>query len=134
MTPVAAIGRHAPGRRLARRSEPFAIGALAAAAVAGDYDGESTHGFRLGDCVLAKLNLLGRAKPRRNRRRVEHPDRAWVRGFATALAEVYRLLADGSEAAGIRAIARAAGIDLASARKAQVSAYDLRALARAGVR
>lgn len=60
-------------------------------------------------------------------------DRAWVRGFATALAEVYRLAVHGNDATGICRIARDAGIDLAGARAAGVSLRDIAALREAGV-
>ena len=60
-------------------------------------------------------------------------DRAWVRGFATALAEVHRLLAHGNDASGICRIAREAGVDLASARAAGVSLRDIATLREAGV-
>ncbi len=45
----------------------FRKGAECAAAIADDYNSSSLHAFRLGDCVLSKLNL-SRRKPRRNTR------------------------------------------------------------------
>lgn len=116
---------------LKERSE-FIRGAKAAADVAVQYDGSSIHDHRLGDCILHKLNLR-RCKPRKNKKRIFDPDQAWTCGFATALAEVYRLLADGHEPKGIKTIAAAAGVTLADLRKAQVSGLDIRALRRAGL-
>jgi hypothetical protein len=45
----------------------FQRGVVAAADVAAAYDSTSTHPYRLGDCILAKLNV-GKRKPRRNRK------------------------------------------------------------------
>jgi hypothetical protein len=59
--------------------------------------------------------------------------KAWVRGFATALAETHRLLiADGRDP-GLCRVARAAGVDLAECRKAGVCAFDYDRLVRAGL-
>ncbi len=118
-------------RELARRARgqdrAFARGARAASEVADGYNGSSTHDHRLGDCILAKLNMR-RGRPRRNRAAVEDPKRAWVRGLAYALAEIHRSLADGAESVAIVAACRAAGVDLQALRDAGVDPYDLRAL------
>jgi hypothetical protein len=60
------------------------------------------------------------------------PD-AWTAGFATALAEMHRRLLGGADSTGVCEVARNAGITIAIARKAGVSDYDLRELAKAGV-
>lgn len=44
----------------------FQYGILMAAQLASEYDGSSIHPYRLGDCILAKLNLLD-GKPRKNK-------------------------------------------------------------------
>ncbi len=130
---VREIAREVRPRMRAILEHEFARGARAAAAVAEQYDAVTAHDHRLGDCILGKLNLRP-GKPRKNRAAAEnHAGHAWVRGFATALAEVYRLLADGNEAKGIRDVARAAGVDLAALRVSGVSAHDRRALERAGL-
>jgi len=61
---------------------------------------------------------------------VEH---AWTRGFATALAEVHRLLIFGNETSGVREIAATAGVDLAALREARVATADIRSLRIAGL-
>jgi hypothetical protein len=61
------------------------------------------------------------------------PDPVWVRGFATALAEMYRLLLSGHEPRGICEIATAAGVSLSTLRKAKVNSIDVRALRKAGL-
>lgn len=45
----------------------YQYGILVAAELASEYDGSSIHGYRLGDCILAKLNLL-KGEPRKNKR------------------------------------------------------------------
>ena len=49
------------------RSEGFRRGAEAAADIADIYNGVTAHPYRLGDCILGKLNLR-KGKPRKNRR------------------------------------------------------------------
>jgi hypothetical protein len=81
----------------------------------------------------SKRNLRS-VPPRRNRRRVEDPDNAFVRGLAAGVAEMHRqLIADG-DSAGVRSVIRAAGLTLDRMRAAGVSPIDLRRLRRAGVR
>jgi hypothetical protein len=108
-------------------------GVLAAANVAATYNGSTTHPYRLDDCITSKLNLTKRGKPRRNHQKIEDPDSAWMRGVATALAEMYRSLVDGNDSRNARRVATACGLTLAHARRCAVAAYDLRALRRAGV-
>jgi hypothetical protein len=48
-------------------SDDFVRGAEAAADIADGYNGVTAHKYRLGDCILGKLNLRN-GKPRRNRR------------------------------------------------------------------
>lgn len=112
-----------------KRSE-FQQGVMAAADVAKAYDSTSTHPYRLGDCILAKLNV-GRKKPRRNRQVQRNERDAWLSGFAVALAETHRLL---NNSTGVCEVARAAGLTLKSARAAGVSAFDLKELKKAGIR
>ena len=47
----------------------FRRGVEAAAGVAADYDYLSTHAYRVSDCILSKLNMTKREKPRKNKRR-----------------------------------------------------------------
>lgn len=114
------------------KAADFNRGAKVAADLAEQYNGSSTHEYRLGDCILYKLNLR-KGKPRKNKKQISSSDHTWIRGFGTALAEVYRLLADGNEAKGIRTIAAAAGVNLAALREAEVHPLDIRALRRAGL-
>lgn len=107
----------------------YVRGAKAAASVAGDYDGCSTHEHRLEDLVLGKLHI-GRRRPRKNQSRVKSPDDAWTCGFALALAEMHRHFQDSSS---VCAVARDAGLTVASAKAAGVDAYDWKELKRAGV-
>lgn len=51
-------------------------GVRAAAEIASNYDSSSTHEYKLEDCILHKLNLLGKKKVRPNHIRVL-PVRAW---------------------------------------------------------
>lgn len=109
-------------------------GARAAADQADKYNGSTVHPYRLGDCILGKLNVPGsRSRPRRNEQKLQPPDDAWTVGFSTALAEIHRLLAGGNCSSGICEVARNAGVTLASAKTAGCSPFDLRELKRAGV-
>lgn len=45
----------------------FRRGAEAAAGLAGEYNGSTTHPYRLDDCILGKLNMR-EGKPRKNTR------------------------------------------------------------------
>ena len=110
----------------------FQRGAIAAAAVAETYDPTSTHPFRLGDCILGKLNIR-KQKPRINGRCSRNERDAWLSGFAVALAEIHRLLLNGNNSSGVCEVARNAGVTIKSARAAGVSAYDLKELKKAGV-
>lgn len=116
------------------RKGEFQRGAIAAASVADTYNSTTTHAYRLGDCVLAKLNI-GKRKPRINRVRLsqDNVDDAWVSGFAFALAELHRGLLHGNDSAGICRAARAANVTIKVARAAGVSAYDLVELKKAGI-
>jgi hypothetical protein len=55
--------------------------AVLVAGVADDYTRSSSHPYRLGDCILSKLNLTTRL-PRKN----PHARDEWLRGYATAIA------------------------------------------------
>jgi hypothetical protein len=81
---------------------------------------------------LAKLNV-GRRAPRLNRQTSRNDRDSWLRGFATALAEMHRRLLGGSDSSGARAVAQAAGLTIKSARAAGVSAFDLKELKKAGI-
>lgn len=54
------------GRALRRAYE---AGAAAAADHADQYNGSTTHEYRLGDCVLGKMNIR-KGKPRKNEHRI----------------------------------------------------------------
>lgn len=114
-------------------TDDFKRGAKAAADMASSYDASSTHAYRLGDCILSKLNLRA-GKPRRNKARVETPDAANLRGFALALAEVSRLLICAGHDAGLCHVAANGGLTIATAKAAGVDPYDLKELRKAGVR
>jgi hypothetical protein len=106
-------------------------GAKAAAAIAHDYDGTSSHPHRLDDCILGKLNIR-KEEPRLNKvqqrqDRTGSPD-PWLRGYVTALAEFHRLLLGGNDSLAVRQMARAAGITLAKCRAAGVMPLDIREL------
>lgn len=64
-------GRSSSGRRRNKRRRgihpEFRKGVTFAASVADDYNGSTTHPYRLGDCIMAKLNLR-RQRPRKNER------------------------------------------------------------------
>jgi hypothetical protein len=113
--------------------DDYVRGVEAAAGVIEQYNSSTTHPYRLDDCVLCKLNVTKRAKPRRNTTKLASPKDTWVQGFATALAEMHRRLLGGNDSDGVRAVACEAGITLAIAKKAGVSSYDWRELRRAGV-
>lgn len=114
------------------RHDDFKRGVKAAADVAETYDSTSTHPYRLGDCILAKLNV-GSRKPRRNRQVQRNERDAWLSGFAVALAEMHRRLCDGNDSTGVCEVARAAGLTIKSARATGVSAFDLKELKKAGI-
>lgn len=110
----------------------FQCGVIAAASVAESFDSTSTHPYRIGDCILAKLNMR-KQPPRRNRGCPPNHRDAWLVGFATALAEIHRRLCGGNDSTGVREVARHAGLTVKSARAAGVSAFDLKELKKAGV-
>jgi hypothetical protein len=99
----------------------------AAAEIADQYD--TTHPFRIGDCIAGKLNVR-KGKPRRNKHKIQTPEHALTQGMAVALAEMHRLHGDSS---GVCEIARAAGITIEEAKKAGTDGYDWKELVRAGV-
>lgn len=112
----------------------FQRGAIHAADLADQYNSSSSHPYRLGDCILAKMNIIGRVKPRINRKARPSERDAWQVGFAVALSEVHRRLLNGNDSTSTREVARVAGVTIKSARAAGVSDYDLRELKKAGVR
>ena len=118
---------------MTKKWDSYKRGVLAAAAVADEWSGTSTSTHRLGDVVACKLNATRRLRPRLNKRRLEDPRDAWVRGLVTGIAEMNRRLLRGADNAGVVAVARGCGITLAVARKAGVGSFDLRELRRAGV-
>jgi hypothetical protein len=116
-----------------RSMDDFRRGALAAADAADMYNSASTHEYRLGDLILAKLNLR-KQNPRSNKQCVRSAEEdAWLVGVAIALAEVHRRLLQGNDSSSVRAVAKAVGLTRASARGAGVAAFDLRELKKAGV-
>jgi len=60
-------------------------------------------------------------------------EKAWIRGFCTALAEMHRLLSGGRNSSGVCDVAKAASVSLREAREAGVAGWDLVELAKAGV-
>ena len=60
-------------------------------------------------------------------------EKAWIRGFCTALAEMHRLLLGGCNSSGVRGVAKAAAVSLREAKQAGVPEYDLAELVKAGV-
>jgi hypothetical protein len=112
------------------KSPEFLRGARLAADIAETFNASSSHLYRLGDCILAKLNIR-REKPRRNPRALRSERDAWLTGFATALTEMHRRLINSGPSTDVCVVARAAGLTLKSARAAGVSPYRLK---RAGVR
>ena len=45
-------------------------GVRAAASIADQYNSSSSHHYRLGDCILGKLNMLKKQKIRKNKERI----------------------------------------------------------------
>jgi hypothetical protein len=115
------------------KKSDFQRGAEAAASWADEYNGSTTHEYRLGDCILGKMNLR-KERPRRNRRKLDGENRVFIQGFAMALAEMHRRLLGGNDSTGVREVARAAGITISSCKKFGVAPYDWRELRRAGVK
>lgn len=112
------------------KNSEFTRGAVAAAAVAGDYNSTSAHPFRLDDCVLAKLNIRAK-KPRRNKKKLQDPELTWTAGFFIALAEIHRLSHNSSS---VCEVVHNAGLTLDAAKAAGVDSFDLRELKRAGLK
>jgi hypothetical protein len=108
----------------------FKRGVLAAAAVADDYNGGSTHKYRLGDCIAMKLNVVRGNRPRLNKKRVEDPGNAMIRGIALALADVHR---NGGHSTAVCEAASAAGVTIVDMKTAGVDPFDWRELKKAGV-
>lgn len=116
-------------------NKDFKRGARAAADVldSAGFNATTTHPYRLDDVVLFKLNLSRRAKPRRNKQALQDPKKAWIVGFAVALAEMCRQYIHGGDGPSVCAVASAAGLTLAKFKAAGVDPIDLRALRKAGV-
>lgn len=108
------------------RREAFREGAIAAAKLASAYDGATTHGYRLGDCVLAKMNLI-EGEPRKNEKKIQKPEDALTFGFVLALSEV----AAGNS---VKKVAKDAAITISVARASGAEKYDLDRLRAAGVK
>lgn len=120
------------GKTISERWDSFQSGAIAAADVADGYNSTSSHPYRLGDCILAKMNI-GKRKPRANASSIPRNDR-WMSGFAVALADMHRRLLHGNDSTSVCAVARAGGLTLKAARSAGVSSLDLKELKKAGIR
>lgn len=110
-------------------NKDYRAGAQEAASVADAYNGSTTHGHRLGDCILAKLNLR-KGKPRRNQKALKTPKQSFAAGMALALAEINRKF---DRPGMVLEVAKEAGLSLAELRAAGVAAYDLRELKKAGL-
>ena len=54
--------------RLLRKA--YEAGVVAAADHADQYNGSTTHEYRLGDCILGKMNIR-KGRPRKNERRIQ---------------------------------------------------------------
>jgi hypothetical protein len=112
------------------KSKEFTRGAVAAAAIADDYNKSSLHDHCLGDCILGKMNIR-HGRPRANRYKQASEHEGWIAGFAVALAEMHRI---DSTSAGVCAAARGAGITIKRLRAVGVSGFDLKELKKAGVK
>jgi len=111
----------------------FQRGVIAAADIASMYNSTSTHRYRLDDCIVLKLNVSKRKRPRLNRQARPVDRDAWLVGAATALSEIHRRLLQGNDSTSVRAVAQAVGLTIKSARAAGTSSYDLKELKKAGV-
>ena len=60
-------------------------------------------------------------------------EKAWIRGFCTALADMHRLLAGGCNSSGICEVAKAAVLSLRAVKAAGVAGRDIAELDKAGV-
>lgn len=113
----------------------FRRGVEAAAGVIEMFNGTTTHAYRLDDVVLCKLNVIGRAKPRLNKKKIADPkeagDRSWIQGFVMALAEMHR---HGAGSSAVVEVARDAGMNISEAKREGCDPYDWRQLKKAGVR
>jgi hypothetical protein len=115
-------------------TKEFKQGVMAAANIMEGFNTVTTHRYRLDDVIRCKLNVVKRKKPRLNKKSLQHPNDAWVCGFAAALAEVHRLLLRGNNSEGIVSVASAAGLSLEVVKLAGSYSQDWRELRRAGVR
>lgn len=105
-------------------------GATHAADIADQYNSSTTHDHRIGDCVLAKMNLR-RARPRRNGRKLpsaadveRRVDEAMIRGIALALS-------DDTDRTRVQRVCRGAGLTVADFTRAEVPDSILGNLRRA---
>jgi hypothetical protein len=112
------------------KNSEFARGVQAAADVAAEYNSSTSHPYRLDDCILCKLNVVSRKRPRKNLVKLDTREDTWTQGYVVALAEMHRY---GHHTSAVVQAAKAAGITLDKARKAGAVAFDLRELKRAGV-
>lgn len=113
------------------RKGEWAKGARAAAGVMADYNGSTTHLYRLDDVILCKLNITSRAKPRKNPKPLEDPKKAMTRGLALGLADAHRI---GGHSSVIVEAAMAAGLSIKECKEMGVDPYDWKELRKAGLK
>lgn len=112
------------------RSKEYLRGVRDAAVIADDYNSSTIHRYRLGDCILAKLNVI-KGEPRKNKNPTRTYQAGEVCGMALALAEINR---KHDQPSIVREVAREAGLTIAEMREAGVDSYDLKELRKVGVR
>jgi len=72
--------------------------------------------------------------PDKHSNKTTNEQRAWLSGYAVALAEMHRRLTGGNDSTGVCEVARLAGLTIKAAREAGVDSFDINELVRAGVR
>jgi hypothetical protein len=112
------------------KNKDYIAGVQEAASIADNYNSSTTHLFRLGDCILGKLNLR-KGKPRRNQKAIKTSKQSFAAGMALALAEINRKFDRPSM---VLEVAKEAKLSLKELRAAGVDAYDLKELRKAGLR
>jgi len=64
---------------------------------------------------------------------MDESEKAWIRGFSNALAEMHRLLRVGYNSSGVCSVAKGAHLSSRAAQPAGVSTRDMADLKKAGV-
>ena len=118
------------------KTDGYTRGVIAAADVASQYNRSTSHPYRLDDCILDKLNVTKRKKPRKNTEKLPSTEDTLLLGFGLGLVEMLAQFGGAGQETG-GAFCRAAasrGLTLKVARRLGMMSGDVDRLKRAGVK